>query len=406
MLRFKDLIERVNETRSFYLEEDKKLIKAKDNGSYPAHHDHITHDTYGDAGDEATSAHHKFASERAPVHTFKHLGSTHKIYHHPNGSTIHTMEHTHGHHGDDIAVYSGHHDPKHIENQEKKHSNMNEEVEELDEDSYNDEHAAHSKAKSLHTTGHLKPEYHKDGSATIHVKPYNDTSSTRITDGVHQDAGLYHNHPSKKIAKGITQIHHGLKYSTRSDDGGKTHAIHISPTTEKHMRDGSARQVREEVEGLDEISAMKAIRTSVKREVSGVNKSLETGDYDDAAQKKIDKNKERIHKKYGYRAANIAHKAAGKKLDYDDGPYQPRKRKYMEEVDLDESRMKDLAMDMESLSHADFKKKHRRSKQQMQDALKSEELKGNQHKIDANKNGKVDGHDFKILRNAKKARYQ
>lgn len=35
-----------------------------------------------------------------------------------------------------------------------------------------------------------------------------------------------------------------------------------------------------------------------------------------------------------------------------------------------------------------------------------EELKGNQHKIDANKNGKVDGHDFKILRNAKKARYQ
>ena len=35
-----------------------------------------------------------------------------------------------------------------------------------------------------------------------------------------------------------------------------------------------------------------------------------------------------------------------------------------------------------------------------------EELKGSQHKIDANKNGKIDGHDFKILRNAKKARYQ
>jgi hypothetical protein len=35
-----------------------------------------------------------------------------------------------------------------------------------------------------------------------------------------------------------------------------------------------------------------------------------------------------------------------------------------------------------------------------------EALKGSQHKIDANKNGKVDGHDFKILRNAKKARYQ
>ena len=193
-------MERVNETRALYLEQDKKLIKAKDNGSYPAHHDHITHDTYGDAGEEATSAHHKFASERAPVHTFKHAGSTHKIYHHPNGSTIHTMEHTHGHHGDDIAVYSGHHDPKHIESQEKKHSNMNE--------------------------------------------------------------------------------------------------------------------------------------------------------------------------------------------------------------SLVESRMKDLATDMESLSHADFKKKHKRTKQEMQSSLKSEALKGSQHKIDANKNGKVDGHDFKILRNAKKARYQ
>lgn len=43
----------------------------------------------------------------------------------------------------------------------------------------------------------------------------------------------------------------------------------------------------------------------------------------------------------------------------------------------------------------------------LEDAEQTDEaLKGNQHKIDANKNGKVDGHDFKILRNAKKARYQ
>ena len=34
--------------------------------------------------------------------------------------------------------------------------------------------------------------------------------------------------------------------------------------------------------------------------------------------------------------------------------------------------------------------------------LKNEELKGNQHKIDANKNGKVDAHDFKLLRKMKK----
>jgi hypothetical protein len=33
--------------------------------------------------------------------------------------------------------------------------------------------------------------------------------------------------------------------------------------------------------------------------------------------------------------------------------------------------------------------------------MQQEELKGNQHKIDANKNGKVDAHDFKLLRGKK-----
>jgi hypothetical protein len=33
--------------------------------------------------------------------------------------------------------------------------------------------------------------------------------------------------------------------------------------------------------------------------------------------------------------------------------------------------------------------------------IMDEELKGNQHKIDANKNGKVDAHDFKLLRGKK-----
>jgi len=34
-----------------------------------------------------------------------------------------------------------------------------------------------------------------------------------------------------------------------------------------------------------------------------------------------------------------------------------------------------------------------------------EELKGDQHKIDANKNNKIDAHDFKILRKQKKETY-
>lgn len=43
------------------------------------------------------------------------------------------------------------------------------------------------------------------------------------------------------------------------------------------------------------------------------------------------------------------------------------------------------------------------SKQKDEPEQHDEELKGNQHKIDANKNGKIDAHDFKILRGKKKA---
>ena len=73
-----------------------------------------------------------------------------------------------------------------------------------------------------------------------------------------------------------------------------------------------------------------------------------------------------------------------------------------EEVELEEGRMKEIAMDMETLGDKEFKAKHKKTKQDMQSALKSEELKGDQHKIDANKNGKIDGHDFKLLRSKKK----
>ena len=73
-----------------------------------------------------------------------------------------------------------------------------------------------------------------------------------------------------------------------------------------------------------------------------------------------------------------------------------------EEVELEEGRMKEIAMDINSMDDKEFKAKHKKSKQEMKDSLKSEELKGDQHKIDANKNGKIDGHDFKLLRGKKK----
>lgn len=42
------------------------------------------------------------------------------------------------------------------------------------------------------------------------------------------------------------------------------------------------------------------------------------------------------------------------------------------------------------------------SKELKVDAKMNEALKGDQHKIDANKNGKVDAHDFKLLKHRKK----
>lgn len=60
------------------------------------------------------------------------------------------------------------------------------------------------------------------------------------------------------------------------------------------------------------------------------------------------------------------------------------------------------------LSHKDPKVVHSYAKKHIDPDVDlahhkiNEELKGNQHKIDANKNGKVDAHDFKLLRSKKK----
>jgi hypothetical protein len=48
------------------------------------------------------------------------------------------------------------------------------------------------------------------------------------------------------------------------------------------------------------------------------------------------------------------------------------------------------------------RRKERKGYNPGEDEKVYEELKGNQHKIDANKNGKVDAHDFKLLRGKKK----
>jgi len=73
---------------------------------------------------------------------------------------------------------------------------------------------------------------------------------------------------------------------------------------------------------------------------------------------------------------------------------------------------KKVSEDMHKMGH-DVKSKKRmtQAKQNIKDVDKvddlsgvEEELTGDQHKIDANKNGKIDSHDFKLLKKIKKAR--
>ncbi len=92
----------------------------------------------------------------------------------------------------------------------------------------------------------------------------------------------------------------------------------------------------------------------------------------------------------------------------------------MERLNIANTKMGDVIKDFQDSDAPQFKGKSMEKRRQMAIAAKleadrgvkedveqtDEELKGNQHKIDANKNGKVDSNDFKILRNAKKARYQ
>jgi hypothetical protein len=61
---------------------------------------------------------------------------------------------------------------------------------------------------------------------------------------------------------------------------------------------------------------------------------------------------------------------------------------------------KDMMGSMRALKTIEMAKRAKKANEEVEQT--DEELKGDQHKIDANKNGKVDGHDFKLLRGKKK----
>ena len=90
-------------------------------------------------------------------------------------------------------------------------------------------------------------------------------------------------------------------------------------------------------------------------------------------------------------------------------------KQLQERINMAKAKMGDVIKDFKDSDAPQFKGKSDEKRRQMAIAAKlsneeveqtDEELTGNQHKIDANKNGKVDGHDFKLLRGKKKTENQ
>ena len=85
-------------------------------------------------------------------------------------------------------------------------------------------------------------------------------------------------------------------------------------------------------------------------------------------------------------------------------------KQLQERINMAKAKMGDVIKDFQDSDAPQFKGKSAEKRRQMAIAAKlsneeveqtDEELKGDQHKIDANKNGKVDAHDFKLLRGKK-----
>lgn len=166
----------------------------------------------------------------------------------------------------------------------------------------------------------------------------------------------------------------------------------------KRERDAK-KMKKEELEELDEISQDKLMqyRKSARKQGTGIQDKMKVGGGDWSKDGKDTKTlKKRMS---GYQMA-------GRKVNPGlaaNAGKAPRVAA-TEEVDLDEGKMKAMVTKHMEAGH-DYNTAMEKAKKDLE-KMKTEALKGDQHKIDANKNGKIDGHDFKILRNAKKARYQ
>ena len=119
--------------------------------------------------------------------------------------------------------------------------------------------------------------------------------------------------------------HKGPVYTRYVRDYGRGGDVQYGYVKEKNP-------IKEE-EQIDEISAMKAIKTAVKRQAGAYGASIERGDeLTDREQKKVERSQNLIKNKYGLRGTKIVDKAVGGKIGY-----------YAEEEHLDEKLTKGMS---------------------------------------------------------------
>jgi hypothetical protein len=230
-----------------------------------------------------------------------------------------------------------------------------EELEDLDEanenfDSNSKAHQAAKNATKGWTAKHSKATYHPDGTATI-------TTNGRLADDPHNKHDI-----SKQVDM---KSHHVVNLHLR--DAGGTHGMTADETHgHKEKLNGVNWKVKEKTKpslykaGSHEIHLSEGVESIQELSTDTLRSYRAKARKDAFAQHDVVPNDER---RIGKRSMG-SWKAGEKILKRGDS---------LRKEDIEQT---------------------------------DEALKGSQHKIDANKNGKVDGHDFKILRNQKKARYQ
>jgi len=231
--------------------------------------------------------------------------------------------------------------------------------------------SAHKMAKGMVKgfRGH-KVELHPDGSATVHTKGGVDAhrrptySSANVVDSHLKNNRFDYNHPTKEYDN-----------HTQSKNG---HTVHVTRTSSGHSIHIRSNNVREEA--IEEDTAVASVSTK-----------------DTPKEQPEPKSKKNADNKYLMEPDTIK----GGKTEVDTEPTTDDRSDDGKKINKNEKATKAANAQAGVKEETMNTTKHFGLPADLIAAV-TEALKGNQHKIDANHNGKIDGQDFKILKGKKK----